>query len=231
MSREQMLRAIRDGLSHTRPFLLDEAAKAAHEPPDFVLPPAEDLAIQFLSEVQKLEGHVYQVEDSEAALDQVAEILTDVGAKQALTWELDAIGLPGLAGVLKEQGIERLDMMVLQHAERQAQLQALEEAEIGISAVDVAIAESGTLVMLHGPNRPRLASLLAPTHLAIVRLSQIVRGLGEALTRLHQGYPNLFADTSNLTFITGPSRTADIEMTLTLGIHGPKALHVIVIND
>jgi L-lactate dehydrogenase complex protein LldG len=84
----------------------------------------------------------------------------------------------------------------------------------------------------HGPGRPRLASLLSPCHIAIVFERQLVRGLGEALTILLKRYgEEIFGPTSNLTFITGPSRTADIEMTLSLGIHGPPQLHVILVAE
>ncbi|NJM07312.1 LUD domain-containing protein, partial [Candidatus Gracilibacteria bacterium] len=87
------------------------------------------------------------------------------------------------------------------------------------------------LLLRHGPGRPRIASLLAPVHIAVVRPTQLVRGLGAALATLRERYGDaLFRDTSNLTLITGPSRTADIEMTLTLGIHGPRELHVVLVN-
>jgi L-lactate dehydrogenase complex protein LldG len=61
--------------------------------------------------------------------------------------------------------------------------------------------------------------------------AQLVRGLGEALTdiRARRG-PDVFAESSSLTLITGPSRTADIELTLTLGVHGPREIHVVLID-
>ena len=105
-------------------------------------------------------------------------------------------------------------------------------APVGITGVDAAIAESGTLVLAGGAGRGRLASLLAPIHVAIVRESQIVRGLGEALARLRSLYGDtMLNDRSNVTFITGPSRTADIELTLTLGVHGPREVHVVIVRD
>ncbi|NJN16513.1 MAG: LUD domain-containing protein [Oscillochloris sp.] len=83
----------------------------------------------------------------------------------------------------------------------------------------------------HGAGRPRLASLLAPAHIAVLREEQLVRGLGEAMAKLRAVYgEDMLRDTSNLTLITGPSRTADIEMTLSLGIHGPPQIHVVLIR-
>ncbi|HEU5088142.1 MAG TPA: LUD domain-containing protein, partial [Roseiflexaceae bacterium] len=76
-----------------------------------------------------------------------------------------------------------------------------------------------------------LASLLAPVYIAVLRRSQVVRGLGEALARLQAQHPgDFFAAASSLTVITGPSRTADIELTLTLGVHGPREVHAIIIG-
>jgi L-lactate dehydrogenase complex protein LldG len=116
-------------------------------------------------------------------------------------------------------------------AARKGQLQAMEPAGACISGVEAGIAESGSLLLRHGPGRPRLASLLAPAHIAVLRSTQLVRGLGEALAQARARYgESIFHDTSNLTLITGPSRTADIEMTLALGIHGPQEIHVVVIQ-
>jgi len=67
--------------------------------------------------------------------------------------------------------------------------------------------------------------------IAVVRRDQFVRGLGEAIERIKQTYGDVFADASALTLITGPSRTADIELTLTLGVHGPREVHTIIIES
>ena len=82
-----------------------------------------------------------------------------------------------------------------------------------------------------GAGRGRLASLLAPIHIAVLRADQIARGLGQALDLIQQRYgPDVFAESSNLTLISGPSRTGDIEQTLVLGAHGPRELHVVLIG-
>jgi L-lactate dehydrogenase complex protein LldG len=229
MSREQILSTLRTSLASSRPWLADEAAKAPHDPPPFVLPAADDLSAQFAAELTKLEGKLYAVADSEEALESIAGLFAERSARQALAWDLGQIALPGLDALLAERGVALLDSNV-RGPGRQAQLQTLEPAPVCLSGVACAIAESGTLVMRHGPGRPRLASLLAPAHIAVVRSEQLVRGLGEALTRLRAEHgAKLFDETSNLTLISGPSRTADIEMTLSLGIHGPPELHVVLI--
>lgn len=229
MSRDQILAALRTSLASNRHWLKAEAAKAPHTPPPFVHPPADDLAAQFAGELAKLEGRAYSVADDAEALDLIGRLLDERSAQQVLAWDLEQIALPGLAALLAGRGVTLLDAMV-QGAERKARLQAIEPAPVCLSGVECAIAESGSLVLVHGPGRPRLASLLAPTHIAVVRRSQLVRGLGEALALLRERHgAALFDATSNLTLISGPSRTADIEMTLSLGIHGPPEVHVVLV--
>lgn len=97
-------------------------------------------------------------------------------------------------------------------------------SDVGISMAQAAIAETGTLVLDSATERNRLVSLVPPVHIAIVNAASICQTLGEALALIHQD-GNI---TPAVTFITGPSRTADIELTLTIGVHGPKELHVIV---
>jgi len=97
--------------------------------------------------------------------------------------------------------------------------------DVGITTVQAAIAETGTLVLESEVERHRLVSLVPPVHIAIVQASQICLTLGEALAKLSSRL------NSAITFITGPSRTADIELTLTVGVHGPQALYVIVIEE
>ena len=95
---------------------------------------------------------------------------------------------------------------------------------VGISTTQAAIAETGTLVLDSADERHRLVSLVPPVHIAIVNASRICETLGEALTLMRKGKEL----SRTVTFITGPSRTADIELTLAIGVHGPQELYVIV---
>jgi L-lactate dehydrogenase complex protein LldG len=98
---------------------------------------------------------------------------------------------------------------------------------IGITGTFCAIAETGTLLMVSGPRTPGATSLLPETHIALVRADRIVRGMEEAwqLLRTEIGAPPRAA-----TFISGPSRTADIEQTVTLGAHGPYRVHIVLLG-
>jgi len=95
--------------------------------------------------------------------------------------------------------------------------------DVGVSTAQAAIAETGTLVLDSDCERHRLVSLVPPVHIAIVNASSIVETLGDALTLLQKKEIS-----PAITFITGPSRTADIELTLAIGVHGPQELYVIV---
>lgn len=96
--------------------------------------------------------------------------------------------------------------------------------DVGISRAQAAIAETGTLLLESQSERHRLVSLVPPVHIAIVDAADIRLTLGEALADVGRG-----ADLSpTITLITGPSRTADIELTLAIGVHGPQELYVIV---
>jgi L-lactate dehydrogenase complex protein LldG len=98
---------------------------------------------------------------------------------------------------------------------------------VGITGAFCAIAETGTLLLLSGKNTPPATSLLTETHIAVVRSTRIVKGMEDAWSLLRKEYPVM---PRAVNFVSGPSRTADIEQTVTLGAHGPYRVHIIIIN-
>ncbi len=104
---------------------------------------------------------------------------------------------------------------------------ATAEDAVGVTGAYCAIAETGTLMLLSGASNPMTNSLLPETHIAVVSASRILRCMEDGwdlLRREHGPLPRQVA------FISGPSRTADIEMTLVIGIHGPYRVHVILVG-
>ncbi len=99
---------------------------------------------------------------------------------------------------------------------------------VGITGCFCAIAETGTLMLASGPQSPASVSLLPETHIALVPVSRIVAGMEEAfaLARAELG-----ALPRAVNFISGPSRTGDIEQTIVLGAHGPYRVHLILVGD
>jgi L-lactate utilization protein LutC len=98
--------------------------------------------------------------------------------------------------------------------------------EVGITSADYALADTGSLVFFSESGESRLLSLLPPCHIAVIESSKIVPSLDDVF-RLR---PLPGAESSAMVVVTGPSRTADIEMRLVRGVHGPGEIHVILIS-
>ncbi|MCY0900507.1 MAG: lactate utilization protein C [Firmicutes bacterium] len=105
--------------------------------------------------------------------------------------------------------------------------QAFHSIDIGITGCSAAVADTGTLVLACGGGRGRSVHLLPPVHVAIVGASQVVTRLGEAFEQVADPH----AMVSYLHFVTGPSRSSDIENDQTIGIHGPAAVIVLLVED
>lgn len=103
---------------------------------------------------------------------------------------------------------------------------------IGITAADFCIAPSATLVMRTRPGQPRAVSLVPSIHVAVIKANQIIESLKELYFRLKWDQNEKKQGLTNcLTFISGPSKTADIELQMVFGAHGPKQLYVCVIEE
>jgi L-lactate dehydrogenase complex protein LldG len=106
----------------------------------------------------------------------------------------------------------------------------------GVSRAFAGVAETGTLVLLSGPGNPTTLSFLPPTHMVIVLASEIVGDYEQVWVRLRAENSDPAPEGGarfmprNVNWITGPSRTADIEQTLLLGAHGPQRLHIVIVD-
>jgi L-lactate utilization protein LutC len=96
---------------------------------------------------------------------------------------------------------------------------------MGLSTAVWAIAETGSLVLEHGPGRGRSVTLLPPTYVAILPADRVLQTVPEAIRKYAGG-----TLPANVCFHTGPSRSGDIEMSLVVGMHGPGDVHVILIG-
>jgi L-lactate dehydrogenase complex protein LldG len=186
-----------------------------------------DLVERFTEEVNAVGGVAFVVSDFEAAGQQLHQLLAEAGAKSAVCWRHELLDRMGLAEFLAGPGVTVLDhgrLAALPPAEQRAALLA---CEVGITSCDCAIAETGTLMMCSRPGQERVASLLPPMHIAIIERRHIVPDLIDAFELLaERGVGEL---PSNVTWITGPSKTGDIELQLTTGVHGPGKWRVIIV--
>jgi L-lactate dehydrogenase complex protein LldG len=152
-------------------------------------------------------------------VDELDGALTSLKAEQAVkkatVWQTPGLAELRITERLEAQGIE----VISPHAGKRS----LAECDLGITEVDFALPETGTIGLFSSPEKPREVSLVPRVHLALMRPAALRADLHQVFEEAKQH--------NYLIFITGPSRTADIELTTTLGVHGPKALYVWVIGE
>src|SRR3990172_5844200 len=188
---------------------------------------------RFREEFELVAGVFHRVANMDEVPGGIRRIAQERQATSVLSWHPGALGLDlrvslGAAGFSVTVAPEGDP----DGAARESHRGAAARAEIGVTGVDWALAETGTLVLVSGRGRPRSTSLLPATHVAVFgrdRLVESLDQLGVMLEGLHVN-PALSMSGAVINFITGPSRTADIELTLTRGVHGPKEVHAIFVD-
>ena len=188
---------------------------------------------RFRAEFERVAGVFHRVPtaaDVPAALERICR---ERGARRVVSWPSEELGV-AIAPVLGAAGIavESMPRDVPPDAERLRIRAVIADADVGVTGADLAVAETGTLVLVAAAGRPRSTSLLPPCHVAIFDRTVLVESLeqvGLALEAWHEG-PAPPERGAVINFITGPSRTADIELTLTRGVHGPKEIHALFVD-
>jgi L-lactate dehydrogenase complex protein LldG len=212
MSRDAVLSKVRAALGRS-------AGDAVPAPPALVIPRAEysrDRRLElFAAALDRLGVHFVRVRSEAQAAVEILERLDGRSAIAAESPLLRACGVPAMPGVL--WGVR----------DPAAWRTACSECGVGITGAAYALAETGALVMIAGPQNPRLGSLLPPAHIAVISESQLLNGLPELLDR----EPHVFSRSSSLVLVTGTSSTGDIEQLLIKGVHGPGEGHVILVEE
>ncbi len=185
----------------------------------------DDPVARFVVEAEAVASDVVRASDAAAALDALAAVFELSGTSDFLAWDgLDEI-LPGWDGWVEESGLTRVDASIsVDQQQRHDDNARVGGVSVGVTTADWAVASSGSLVLSHGPGRPRSASLLVEHHVAMLPANRVVSSLAEALGKTS------WDENSNIAIITGPSRTGDIESILTIGVHGPRRVHIIVLD-
>jgi L-lactate dehydrogenase complex protein LldG len=189
---------------------------------------------RFRTELERVGGVFYRVPTAAAVPDVVGRLARERRFKRVVSWH-EASLAPECTRGLAAYGldVQAMPAGVPAAPERERLRAAAAAADLGLTGVDLAIAETGTLVLLSGAGRPRTTSLLPTVHVAVFDREALVESLeqvGVFLEAWHEGETP--ADRGAvINFITGPSRTADIELTLTRGVHGPKEVHVIFVEQ
>ncbi|MBI1794286.1 MAG: LUD domain-containing protein [Chloroflexi bacterium] len=175
--------------------------------PDLPAMPTVNLVERFSEELTALGGKVYRVSQAELN-NRLVDFLKERNIEAVLMWDQ----------------VKGVDEVHLTEAGLRAVRSVDPSLKAGITGVASAIAETGTLVVPSGKGQMLSASLLPEIHIAIVQSSQIVLSLEEGL-RCDE-----VRAAASVALVSGPSRTADIEMTLTIGVHGPGELHVFLVD-
>jgi L-lactate dehydrogenase complex protein LldG len=188
---------------------------------------------RFRTEFERVAGVFHRVASVADVPDVIERLGRERGARSVVAWPPPALGVD-LAPRLASAGIsvETMPRAVPPEGERRRLREAIARADLGVTGADLAIAETGTLVLRAAAGRPRSTSLLPPCHVAVFDRSVLLESLeqvGLALEAWHEG-PAREDGGAVINFITGPSRTADIELTLTRGVHGPKEVHAIFVD-
>lgn len=172
----------------------------------------------FCERLESVGGHCTVVHDEPEAARALAQIISELQSRVPAK-RIALSDAPLVAELARDLPVEELQVCPA--------VSELFNYDVGITMAQAAIAETGTLVLESEKERHRVVSLLPPVHVAIVRSEDICLTIGDALKQLHGREEEM---SRAITFITGPSRTADIELTLTVGVHGPKELYVIVLD-
>lgn len=186
--------------------------------------PAETL----IRQVTLVGGQGQIVPTWDAARSHVRELLTRHGVQNLLCWEHPVLDQLGLAELASERGIQVWSHGNLSKLPAADQRSTIVGCDFGITSVDWAVAETGSMALAAKNEHPRVASLLPPVYLTVVTREQIVPDLFDVFTQLQDRAPDRMP--SNLVFVTGPSKTGDIELKLTTGVHGPGTWYVMVIE-
>ena len=174
----------------------------------------------FKEKLEEVGGHCIVAGSDQEVVAALAQIISDLQQTTLRARRIALSNAPALEGLLSQIEVTVDEITMLPRAA------ALFDYDIGITTAQAAIAETGTLVLESECERHRLISLVPPVHIAIVDAANICLTLGESLAAVQKGERGELSPT--ITFITGPSRTADIELTLAIGVHGPQKLYVIV---
>jgi len=238
-TREEFLRRVREEMQKTKGLFPAEATVRPAAPSEelrgirrTVEASWEALLERFRAELERVGGRFCRSRSPEEATDRVIALAREREVRRIATWGRGTLDRLLPAERLEAAGFEvREGSPVGFGGTDRGELQGwLARADLGVTGADFAVAETGSLILTSGPGRGRGVSLLPPYHVALFGRAQLLPGLDEVGVAFEALHASGGLEGASITFITGPSRTADIELTLTRGVHGPKEVHVIFVE-
>ncbi len=195
--------------------------------PAAVAPPTQraELISSFAREFEAVRGGFLGVLAPEEAAARIASLARETGSRLIAVGEGVTTDASLFTRALEEVGCVVEKFGKLGDGERPAALERLARCDIGVAEAHYAIASTGTFAVMGAPARPNSLTLLPPISVIVVHIDRLVANVAEALA----GLGPAMLSAHRLSLITGPSRTADIEKLIVLGVHGPKSLYGAII--
>jgi len=185
-----------------------------------------ELVERFTQEATAVRAQVHRVDDNHQLIEKIVGICRDQIGEVAISGAelFRKTDLPG------ELTARDFSTFIGEQADHGQMVARLANCGVGLTAADFAIAETGTIVLSSDEPNALLVSLLPPVHIAVVRSEQMIATIDEAIRKTGSEQMARANPTRSVTLITGPSRTSDVELVLSIGVHGPKELHVIILD-
>lgn len=207
---------------------LEAAAAALHQR----LAESRVASLDKMAEMAESGGwNVYRAPGYEEAIGYISSLAESLGIDRVVRSDQEVFGEAPVDTALANLGLEVTTVAQEEGRSVESLRQDMIAASLGITGADYAVAETGSVVIVPRKGLSRLVSLVPPVHLALVRPQDVVDTLDDLFLLRRLAYYRNGSDMgSYLNFITGPSRTADIEMTLVVGVHGPKEVHLVLLE-
>lgn len=206
-SKENILKKIRKALSHSTPlpFPKSEGNESVYQLP------SQELAVEFAEQFSRLQGKfVYCLNAAELA----SQLNTLVTHQQ---WTKVYCREENMKARLREYQFDHFSDV------------ELKDCDVSITGCEAVVARTGSIVLSAAQQSGRTVSVYAPVHICIAYTNQLVYDIKDALQAVKNKYGNNLP--SLISFATGPSRTADIEKTLVVGVHGPKEVYLFLVES
>lgn len=174
--------------------------------------------------------NVFRTANLEEAVGYITDLTGRLGIAKAARADQPVFAELSIDAALQNAGVESFVAAQSELTDQPRVRAGIIESGLGITGADYAVAETGSVVVLPRKGLSRLVSLVPPVHLAVVRAEDVVQSLDNVFLFRKLDYLQNGGDMgSYLNFITGPSRTADIEMKLVVGVHGPREVHLVLL--
>jgi len=191
----------------------------------------DDLLEVLKEQCKKIHTNIY-ITDRKDLASMLNEVVSGYGGGPIVTWKDDRFSEWGLDSLLKQEWpSQEMDVYEWNHTKGKENIAKAEKANVGITISEITLAESGTVVLFSDENKGRTVSFLPATYIALVPKSTLVPRMTQAAQKMREIHNKTGHVASCINFITGPSNSADIELNLVVGVHGPVKASYIVIND